>query len=187
MESLQPFVIAGLKAHVDEVESGLTKRDEEVGVDRVGATIHLPDHAARKLGAMEFAHELCCPASPDGSVEREVVILEEEDCRSVLSMKRNHFFDDVSGLARTHDFPGSGAVERLDRAKRARARAPAAGQDRQNLLAEIRHWPKIPVGIWEPIEIVQEGAERITDDGGPLAIGQSPQILPRLAAAESID
>src|SRR6185437_15219987 len=158
VEGFEAFFVAGLEAHVDEIEAGVAHGGEDVGVDGVGAAVHLPDDAAGEAGAMELGDEGGGPATPDGAEEGEVVVLEEKDFDAAIEIEGAHLFHDERGLAGADDFAGSGAVEGLDGAEGAGARAAAAGEERKSFVADGGLGLVVAVRVGEQVEVVDESA-----------------------------
>src|SRR6185437_12661095 len=85
-------------------------------------------------------------------------VLEEEDFDAAIEIEGAHLFHDERGLAGADDFAGSGAVEGLDGAEGAGARAAAAGEERKSFVADGGLGLVVAVRVGEEVEVVDECA-----------------------------
>src|SRR5262249_416436 len=109
-------------------KTGLPHFGKEPRIDCIGATVDLPHHSAGKPVAMQFAHELPCPALPHSAEEREVIVLKHEDADVVLLQQETHFPRHLGRFTGAHHLPWRGAIEHVNGAERAGPRATAARQ-----------------------------------------------------------
>src|ERR1700674_2803171 len=85
---------------------------------------------------MQFIDKLASPTAPNGTEQRKVIILEEEEGDASLFIKAVHLAHDLDGLARAHDPSRRGAIECMNRAERAGASTATAGQYRHDLATQ---------------------------------------------------
>ena len=186
VERAQTGLVARFQAHVDKIEAGIAHAGEEIGVDRIGPAADLPQDPIREPRAMEFIAEVSRPLAPFRAIDREVVVLEEEERDVVLVVEHPHLFDDVLGRAQAHDLAGGRPVEHVDRAERAGADTAAARQHVGRVAAEEGAPLIFAVGIGKAVEIVNEGAQRAAGDCVRARVGKTRNAVKIAAGAEHV-
>src|ERR1039457_1086584 len=65
VQNFQPLLVARLEAHVDQVESRIAHRGEDIRLHCIGAAVYLPDRTARESCAMQLSDKLVRPPPPN--------------------------------------------------------------------------------------------------------------------------
>src|SRR5258706_13306437 len=112
---------------------------------------------------MQFIDKLAGPTAPDGTEQRKVIILEEEESDASLFIKAAHLAHDLDGLARAHDPSRRGAIECMDRAERAGASTAAASQYRHDLATQNSFRLVVALRIRQLIEVFNQRPRRRRD------------------------
>ena len=132
VQHLEPRLVAGLDAHVDEEQAGVAQLAEQLGLDIFGAAADLPDRRSGESALVQPLDELGRPAPPARCPRAE--------SRRPGTGRRGrrdsdagaqHLLDDLRRLADADDFARRRAVEGVDRAERAASGTAAARQQRQ--------------------------------------------------------
>src|SRR6266851_9925523 len=126
---------------------------------------------------MQFIDKLAGPTAPDGTEQRKVIILEEEESDASLFIKAAHLAHDLDGLARAHDSSRRGAIECMDRAERAGASTPTASQYRHDLTTQNSFWFVIAFRIRQLIQVFNQRPRRRRDYLVVAQIGDAMDVV----------
>ena len=113
---------------------------------------------------MQLVDQLARPRAPLLAEQREIVVLEGEDGDAPLLQQHAHLAHHLDRLAKPHHLAGRGAIEGVDRAERAGARAAAAGQQRHRLAAEQQGRLVVPLRIRQGVQVRRQRAGLVGDD-----------------------
>src|SRR5215471_1903829 len=75
VERLQSFLGARFESHIYEIETRFAQFREQIRVYSVRAAADLPDYLAYQAAHVQFSNELSRPTLPNGTKQREIVIL----------------------------------------------------------------------------------------------------------------
>src|SRR5712692_1810882 len=135
---------------------------------------------------MQFVDKLARPTAPDGTEQRKVIILEEEEGDASLFIEAAHLAHDLYRLARAHYPSRRGAIEGMDRAERTGPGASPAGQYRHHTTTQHPFRLVVAFRIRQLIQVFDLRARRRGRNLVIAKIRDALNVVPIFASADCI-